>query len=93
MDNPLSRQVGGEHYTKLKIQPLEYSMANGLDACQHSIIKYVTRFRDKGGINDLEKALHVLEILIAREARPSGERWHTYNFEPPKPRDLNGGRA
>lgn len=65
--DPLDTQVGGDHYKKLKIQPMEYSMANKLDPCQHTIIKYVTRFRDKGGITDLRKAMHVLEMLIAFE--------------------------
>lgn len=60
-------QVGGDHYTKLKIQPMEYSMANKLDACQHTIVKYVTRFRDKGGRRDLEKAMHVIQMLIDLE--------------------------
>lgn len=65
-------QVGGDHYKKLKIQPMEYSMANGLDACQHTIVKYVTRFRDKGGIADLEKARHCIDMLIEfeRKAKP-----------------------
>lgn len=61
------RQIGGDHYTKLVIQPMQYSMANKLDACQHTIIKYVTRFRDKGGIQDLEKAKHVIDLLIEFE--------------------------
>jgi hypothetical protein len=63
----LSAQVGGNHYKKLKIQPMEFSMANGLDACQHTIIKYITRFRDKGGQGDLEKARHTLDMLIQFE--------------------------
>ena len=63
----LSTQVGGNHYSKLKIQPMEYSMANNLDACQHTIIKYVTRFRDKAGVQDLEKARHVIDMLIEFE--------------------------
>ena len=62
-----STQVGGEHYTSMAIQPMEYSMANGLDACQHTIIKYVSRFRAKGGITDLEKARHVIDMLIEFE--------------------------
>lgn len=61
------RQIGGDHYTKLAIQPMQYSMANKLDACQHTVIKYVTRFRDKGGIQDLEKAKHVIDLLIEFE--------------------------
>lgn len=65
----LERQEGGDHYTKLKIQPMEYSMANKLDACQHTAIKYITRFRDKGGVQDLEKAKHVIDLLIEFERR------------------------
>ena len=63
----LASQVGGNHYTKLAIQPMEYSMRNKLDPLQHSAIKYVTRFRDKGGIQDLEKAKHVIDMLIEFE--------------------------
>lgn len=66
-DNPMAVQVGGDHYTKLRIQPMEYSMKNQMDACQHTAIKYITRFRDKGGIADLEKAKHVIDMLIAFE--------------------------
>lgn len=60
-------QVGGNHYTKLKIQPFQFSMANKLDPMQHTIIKYVTRFRDKNGIQDLEKAKQTIDLLIAYE--------------------------
>jgi len=64
---PLSTQIGGDHYTKLAIQPMQYSMKNGLDPLQHTIIKYVTRFRDKAGIEDLEKAKHCIDMLIEHE--------------------------
>jgi hypothetical protein len=57
-------QVGGGHYKSLKIQPIQYSMANKLDACQHTAIKYITRHEDKGGRKDLYKALHVTLLLI-----------------------------
>ena len=65
--NPYDRQVDGDHYKKLAIQPMQYSMLNNLDACQHTVIKYVTRFRDKGGIKDLEKAKHCIDMLIEYE--------------------------
>ena len=65
--SPLSTQIGGYHYTKLAIQPVRYSMANKLDPLQHTIIKYVTRFRDKAGIEDLEKAKHCIDMLIEFE--------------------------
>ena len=64
-------QVGGNHYTKLAIQPMRYSMKNGLDPLQHTIIKYVTRFRDKNGIEDLEKAKHCIDMLIEFERNKS----------------------
>ena len=66
-------QVSGTHYSKLAIQPMQYSMANKLDACQHTIIKYVTRFRDKGGQADLKKARHVIDMLIELEYGNSAE--------------------
>lgn len=55
------------HYTKHAIEPMEYSMANKLDAMQHTVVKYVTRFRDKHGKRDLLAARHILDKLIARE--------------------------
>lgn len=64
----LSKQVGGGHYKKYKIQPVEYAMANELNYCQANAIKYVTRYKDKGGIEDLRKAIHNIEILIELEA-------------------------
>ena len=66
-ESPLQTQIGGDHYTKLAIQPMQYSMKNGLDPLQHTIIKYVTRFRDKNGIEDLEKAKHCIDMLIEYE--------------------------
>ena len=65
----LDIQVGGSHYRSMAIQPMEFSMMNELDACQHTIIKYVTRFRTKGGVQDLEKAKHVIDMLIEFEAK------------------------
>lgn len=63
----LDVQVGGNHYKTMPIQPMTFSMKNGLDACQHTIVKYVTRFRTKGGVEDLEKAKHVIDMLIEFE--------------------------
>jgi hypothetical protein len=42
-------------------------MANGLNACQATVIKYVTRYKEKGGIEDLLKAIHCIELLIEFE--------------------------
>lgn len=65
---PEDVQVGGAHYKGLAIQPMRYSMANNLNACQHTAIKYVTRYKDKGTpIEDLRKAIHCIELLIQFE--------------------------
>lgn len=60
-------QEGGGHYKDLKIQPMEYNMANNMDVLQSSIIKYVTRFRSKNGVEDLRKAKHCIDMLIEWE--------------------------
>ncbi|MEE8876316.1 DUF3310 domain-containing protein [Pseudomonas helleri] len=65
----LEKQVSGDHYKSLKIQPVEFIHANGIPFVEGSVIKYVTRWRDKGGIADLEKAKHFLEILIELERK------------------------
>lgn len=65
----LDVQVSGDHYKKKAIQPVEYIHANGLGFCEGNVVKYVTRWKDKGGIGDLEKARHYLDILIQLESR------------------------
>lgn len=65
--DPLTKQVGGSHYNGLAIQPIEYAMANDLNACQFSVIKYITRYKDKGGREDLAKAKHFIDILLKIE--------------------------
>lgn len=55
------------HYAKLAIQPMRYSMDNKLDPMQHTIIKYVTRFRDKGGKRDLLAARKTIDMLLEYE--------------------------
>lgn len=67
--SPLATQVGGAHYKKLKIQPIEYVHANNIGYCEGTAIKYLTRWRDKGGIQDLEKAKHFIELLIELETK------------------------
>lgn len=63
----LDEQVGGNHYKNLGIQPFEYCMANNLNYGQSNVIKYVTRYRYKNGKEDLEKAIHTLQMLIELE--------------------------
>ncbi len=68
----LDEQVAGDHYKKLKIQPAEYIHANKLGYFEGNVIKYVTRWRDKNGLADLEKAKHYIELLIELEHRVQG---------------------
>jgi hypothetical protein len=58
----LKDQVGGSHYKVMAIEPIEFSMRNGYDACIHSIIKYVSRHRSKNGLDDIKKARHFVRI-------------------------------
>jgi len=64
----LKKQVAGNHYKELPIQPVEYVYRNDVGFFEGNVIKYVTRWRDKGGIDDLEKAKHYLEMLIEFES-------------------------
>lgn len=63
------RQVGGAHYKTAGVQPWDYVVANGLGYFEGNVIKYVTRWRDKGGVDDLRKAQHYLEKLIELESK------------------------
>jgi len=65
----LNDQVGGDHYKKLKIQPIEYIHANGIGYMEGNVIKYISRWKDKNGIKDLEKAKHYIDLLIELEAK------------------------
>lgn len=62
-----NHQVGGSHYTAKSIQPWDYIASNNLGYFEGNIVKYVSRWRDKGGIEDLRKARHYLDKLIEVE--------------------------
>jgi hypothetical protein len=62
--NALDVQVAGSHYKELPIQPVEYIYANKIGYFEGNVIKYVTRWKEKGGIKDLEKAKHYIDLLI-----------------------------
>ena len=63
----LDKQVGGDYYKNLQIQPTEYNQRNGLGFCEGNVVKYVTRHRHKNGRQDIEKAIHYLELLLEME--------------------------
>ena len=57
-------QFGGSHYKTLAIQPWDYIIQNNLGFLEGNVIKYVTRWKDKEGVQDLKKARHFLDKLI-----------------------------
>lgn len=69
MTNALDVQVDGNHYKDQAIQPVEYIHANNIGYMEGNVIKYVSRWRKKHGIKDLEKAKHYIELLIELETR------------------------
>ena len=65
----LDKQVSGDHYKDKAIQPIIYIHANNLGFCEGNVVKYITRWREKNGIADLEKAKHYIELLIEMESK------------------------
>ena len=57
-------QVGGSHYKDNAIQPWDYIVANNLGYLEGNVVKYITRWRQKGGVDDLRKVVHYAEKLI-----------------------------
>jgi len=53
----------------MKIQPIEYILANNLGFAEGNIIKYISRYKNKNGIEDLKKAIHFIELLIEKETK------------------------
>lgn len=70
IENPtsaLDKQVSGDHYKSCGIQPIEYIHANGLSYLEGNVIKYTTRHSKKNGRQDIEKAIHYLELILEME--------------------------
>lgn len=58
------KQVGGSHYKSKAIQPWDFIAINGIPYLEGCAIKYLCRWREKGGIADLEKAKHYIDKVI-----------------------------
>jgi hypothetical protein len=63
----LEKQVGGNHYSKMKIQPAEFINENKLLFAEGNAIKYICRHQSKGKRQDIEKAIHYLEMILERD--------------------------
>lgn len=69
---PTTKQVGGDHYNRYVIEPIDFIYENDIGYMEGNVIKYVVRHSDKNGKQDLLKAIHYLEMLIEREY-PDGD--------------------
>ena len=69
--NANDTQIAGNHYQRQQIQCWDYIAANCIGYFEGNIIKYVSRWKSKGGVEDLRKAKHYIEKLIELETKPS----------------------
>ena len=65
--NSLEEQVGGKHYRSMKIQPAEFINENKLLFAEGNAIKYICRHSMKGKEEDINKAMHYLEMILERD--------------------------
>jgi len=65
--NPLEHQIGGGHYEDMRIQPVEYITFNNMTFLEGCIVKYISRWRNKDGILDLQKIKHCVDLIINLE--------------------------
>ena len=70
--NPLIAQEGGGHYKDRGIQPLEYTMQNNLSFCEGNVVKYISRYKSKNGIEDLAKVIHYALLASYEEYGEQG---------------------
>ena len=63
----LDNQVGGKHYKQMKIQPAEFINENKLLFAEGNAIKYICRHSHKNGVEDIDKAIHYLEMIKERD--------------------------
>ena len=79
----MNRQVGGDHYLKLGMQPFYFTLINGWDAASHTVLKYVSRHHNverAEAIESLRKAIHICEIM--ESAMKEGRFIHTALMTP-----------
>jgi len=73
-----NKQIGGSHYQKMKIQPSKFVIENELLFPEGSVIKYICRHRFKNGKEDLEKAVHFIEMIIERDYKNETEKQESW---------------
>lgn len=71
-NSALDNQVGGNHYKKMKIQPIEYIHANNLGFLEGNIVKYITRHKFKNGAEDIRKIIHYAKLILELDYKENG---------------------
>lgn len=61
------KQIGGTHYEEMKIQPIDYIIANNLPFCESNVVKYISRHASKNGAEDIRKAIHYCKMILKYE--------------------------
>ena len=85
----LDTQVGGDYYKLMKIQPLEFIMANQMAYCEANVVKYISRWRTKNGVEDLRKARHYIDLLIETAADDTLDILHPQHTNEPIDKEGN----
>ena len=68
------KQIGGDHYKRMAIQPSHYIVKNNLGWYEGNIVKYITRHSIKGGRQDIEKVIHYAQLLLEDQYIPKKSR-------------------
>jgi hypothetical protein len=80
----LDKQVSGSHYKQFKIQPIEFITKNNIPFIEGNVIKYICRWKDKNGLEDLDKVIHYVELLkeleYGKSERPHGCKTRVKTF-------------
>jgi hypothetical protein len=81
MSEALGKQVAGSHYKSMAIQPAEFCQRNRLPYLESCVVRYITRHGRKNGRQDIEKAIHCLEMLLDLEypANPIADGFNPVN--------------
>lgn len=91
----LNEQPGGNHYKDKAIQPVQYIHANRIGYCEGNVIKYVSRWREKNGLQDLLKARHYIDLLIELEGLEKAEfgQQNTIDYRSAEQKGFNDPRT
>ena len=85
---PYDKQIGGTHYQKFKIQPSKFVIENELLYPEGCVIKYILRHRLKGKKQDLEKAIHFIEMIMERDYGDHTYESQVFASSEEKPKDF-----